>query len=86
MYYLLLPSLEARTRFIASLKERQVHTVFHYIPLHSSPAGQRFSRAHGDLPVTGNISERLVRLPLWLGLEDHMDTVLEAADEALATA
>jgi dTDP-4-amino-4,6-dideoxygalactose transaminase len=36
--------------------------------------------------VTGNISERLVRLPLWLGLEDHMDTVLEAADEALATA
>ena len=86
MYYLLLPSLEARTRFIAALKERQVHTVFHYIPLHSSPAGQRFSRAHGDLPVTGNISERLVRLPLWLGLEDHMDTVLEAADEALATA
>lgn len=86
MYYLLLPSLEARTRFIASLKERQVHTVFHYIPLHSSPAGQRFSRAHGELPVTGDISDRLVRLPLWLGLEDHMDTVLQAADEALATA
>ncbi|GAB3379185.1 dTDP-4-amino-4,6-dideoxygalactose transaminase [Lysobacter fragariae] len=84
MYYLLLPSLDARTTFIGELKSRGVQTVFHYIPLHSSPAGLRCSRAHGSLPVTSDISDRLVRMPLWLGLEEQMDTVLEAADQALA--
>jgi dTDP-4-amino-4,6-dideoxygalactose transaminase len=86
MYYLLLPNLAARTTFISELKARGVHTVFHYIPLHSSPAGQRFSRAHGQLSATVDISDRLVRMPLWLGLEAHMETVLQAADEALALA
>jgi dTDP-4-amino-4,6-dideoxygalactose transaminase len=84
MYYLLLPGLEERTAFIAHLKSRGVQAVFHYIPLHSAPEGVRSSRAHGDLPVTCDISERLVRMPLWLGLEAHMDQVLQAADEALA--
>jgi dTDP-4-amino-4,6-dideoxygalactose transaminase len=86
MYYLLLPTLDARTSFIGELKTQGVQAVFHYIPLHSSPAGQRFSRAHGQLPTTVDISDRLVRMPLWLGLEEHMDTVLEAADQALALA
>jgi dTDP-4-amino-4,6-dideoxygalactose transaminase len=84
MYYLLLPTLEARTAFIAGLKERGVQAVFHYIPLHSSPAGERYSRAQGSLPVTTALSDRLVRMPLWLGLEEHLDTVLEAADAVLA--
>ena len=83
MYYLLLPSLEARTNFIAALKQRQVGAVFHYIPLHSSPAGQRHARAHGTLSVTNDISERLVRMPLWIGLEDRLDEVLEAAEAAM---
>lgn len=85
MYYLLLPTLQQRTAFIAGMKERGVGTVFHYIPLHSSPAGLRYARAHGELNVTDNISDRLVRMPLWAGLEEHMDTVLQAADEVLAT-
>lgn len=84
MYYLLLPSLEARTDFIAALKQRGVGAVFHYIPLHSSPAGQRYTRAHGTLAVTNDISERLVRMPLWIGLEDRLGVVLSAADAALA--
>lgn len=82
MYYLLLPSLEHRTRFINSMKQAGVGTVFHYIPLHSSPAGQRFSRSSGTLEITTSISERLVRLPLWVGLETKQDHVLEAAEVA----
>jgi dTDP-4-amino-4,6-dideoxygalactose transaminase len=44
--------------------------VFHYVPLHSSPAGLRFGRAHGDLSLTTSLSQRLVRLPMWLGLSE----------------
>lgn len=86
MYYLLLPDPEVRTRFIQRMKDRGVGAVFHYIPLHSSPAGVRFGRTSGDLPVTDHVSERLVRLPFWAELADSMDSVLQAADEALAPA
>ena len=85
MYYLLLPSLQARSAFITGMKERGVGTVFHYIPLHSSPAGVRYGKTHGQLPMTDTVSERLVRMPLWIGLEEHMDTVLRAADETLGS-
>jgi dTDP-4-amino-4,6-dideoxygalactose transaminase len=83
MYYMLLPDLEDRTRFIAELKEREVFAVFHYIPLHSSPAGLKYARTHGSLARTDELSDRLVRMPLWVGMEDHMDRVLEAATAAL---
>lgn len=83
MYYMLLPSLHHRTRFIDGLRSRGVQAVFHYIPLHSSPAGMECGRTHGTLTVTDETSERLVRMPLWLGLEDEMDDVLAAANEAL---
>lgn len=85
MYYLLLPTLAQRTAFIAGMKERGVGTVFHYVPLHSAPAGLRYARTHGGMEVTDDISSRLVRMPLWVGLEDHMDTVLAAGDDVLAT-
>lgn len=83
MYYLLLPDLGQRTEFIARMKEQGVGTVFHYIPLHSAPAGKRFGRAHGDLPITDSVSDRLVRLPLWLGLEPDFDRVTQAADAVI---
>ena len=86
MYYVLLADLETRTAFIETLKQHGVGAVFHYIPLHSSPAGRRYGRQHGDMTVTDSVSDRLVRLPLWAGLEPHMDTVLAAADAALAVA
>lgn len=79
MYYLLLDDLEQRTRFIAALKSLQVGAVFHYVPLHSSPAGARFSRVAGSMEVTDRQSERLVRLPLWLGIEAQQERVIEAA-------
>ncbi|MDF3031848.1 MAG: TDP-4-keto-6-deoxy-D-glucose transaminase [Moraxellaceae bacterium] len=69
MYYVLLPDLETRTRAIDLLRAGGIHSVFHYVPLHDSPAGQRFARTHGELPHTLAASERLLRLPLWVGLQ-----------------
>ena len=85
MYYLVLESLEERQRFIAELADRQVMAVFHYAPLHLSDAGKRFGRAHGELPVTESVSDRLVRLPLWVDMTDeHVERVIEATISALA--
>jgi dTDP-4-amino-4,6-dideoxygalactose transaminase len=77
MYYVLLPTLAARTAFIEQMKGAGINCVFHYVPLHSAPAGSTFGRYGGPLPVTDNVSERLVRLPMWLGLEAHQDRVIE---------
>jgi dTDP-4-amino-4,6-dideoxygalactose transaminase len=68
MYYILLASAELRTKLIVRLQERGISAVFHYVPLHSSPAGRRFGRSVGSLRNTEELSERLLRLPLWLGL------------------
>lgn len=84
MYYLLMPDLEHRSRFIERLREHGIGAVFHYIPLHSSQAGQRFGRPSGDLRITDDTSDRLVRLPLWVGLEELLPIVMDAADSALA--
>jgi dTDP-4-amino-4,6-dideoxygalactose transaminase len=70
MYYLLLPDRTERDRLIARLSERGVNAVFHYVPLHSSPAGRRYGRPHGDLAVTDGASARLLRVPLWPGMDD----------------
>jgi dTDP-4-amino-4,6-dideoxygalactose transaminase len=83
MYYLLLPDLQARTTFIAELKAEDIGAVFHYIPLHSSPAGSKYCRAAGELAVTDSTSERLVRMPLWVGLEGQQDRILAAASQVL---
>ena len=76
MYHLLLADLQARTAFIDRLKEAGIHPVFHYVPLHSSPAGRRFGRTCGEMAVTEDIADRLVRLPLWLGLEEQQAEVI----------
>ena len=65
MFYLLLPDLTARTRFIAHLKSQQIHSVFHYLPLHLAPAAARWASRQGPCPVTENVSDRLVRLPFF---------------------
>lgn len=84
MFYMLLPDLQTRSRFIEEMKKRGVQTVFHYIPLHSAPAGLKAGRSHGELPMTDALSERLVRMPLWVGVEEHLDAIFEAANEVLA--
>lgn len=68
MYYLLMPSLAARTRFIAHLRARMVLAVFHYQPLHLSDKGREYGGRPGQCPVTEDVSDRLVRLPLYLDL------------------
>ena len=70
MYYILVPSEAERRRVLGGLKENGIGAVFHYVPLHSSPAGLRFGRAHGDLSLTTSLSQRLLRLPMWLGLSE----------------
>ena len=59
------------------MNEQGVNAVFHYQPLHSSPAGIKYGRHTSPLPVTDDISERIIRLPLWIGF-DHHERVLEA--------
>ena len=76
LYGLLLPSLESRSALIDRLKAKGIQAVFHYVPLHSSPLGQSIGRTVGEMTHTVAASERLVRLPMWLGLEEHLDTVI----------
>jgi dTDP-4-amino-4,6-dideoxygalactose transaminase len=82
-YFLLLADLPARSAFIETLRQEGVNAVFHYVPLHSSPAGRRFGRTSGTLAVTDSVSERLVRLPLWTGLEPLQDIVIDRVRAAL---
>ena len=83
MYYLLLPDVKTRDAMLDSLKARGIGAVFHYVPLHSSPAGMRYGRAVGDLTVTTSVAQRLLRLPLWVGLEALQGEVIAAVLDAL---
>jgi dTDP-4-amino-4,6-dideoxygalactose transaminase len=83
MYYILLDSLAQRTQVMADMKRQGVNCVFHYVPLHSAPYGVQHSRHHGDMAHTDQLSDRLLRLPLWVGLEDEQERVLRALREAL---
>lgn len=83
-YYLLLPDREGRDDFISRLKEKGIGTAFHYIPLHDSPAGLRRGRQSGPLAVTVDFASRLVRLPLWLGMEERQEYVIRQVLEALS--
>lgn len=71
MFYIKLKDLEERTRLISFLKENGILAVFHYVPLHSAPAGGKFGRFHGEDRYTTRESEKLVRLPLYYGLEEE---------------
>ena len=75
MYYLLLPDRQSRTTFISKLAADDIGAVFHYVPLHSSPMGKRVGRADTELPLTDELSDRLVRLPLWLGIEEALPSI-----------
>jgi dTDP-4-amino-4,6-dideoxygalactose transaminase len=83
MYYVLLRDLAARTAFIERLNSREIHSVFHYVPLHTSTKGRVIGRASGAMTHTEALSERLVRLPLWIGLEAQLPRVLDEVITAL---
>ena len=69
MFYLKLKDLEERTNFINHMKSNGVGCVFHYVPLHSAPAGKKYCRFHGEDVFSTKESERLARLPMFYGLE-----------------
>ena len=71
MYYLLTRDHAMQMRILQALRAKGIQAVFHYIPLHSAPAGRKYGRANGRLEVTDKASETLVRLPMWVGIDDH---------------
>lgn len=81
MYYIILPDQASRTKVMDALKEKDINTVFHYVPLHSAPAGLQHGVTRTRLDVTDDMSERLLRLPVWLGIEEYQSQVI---DEILA--
>jgi dTDP-4-amino-4,6-dideoxygalactose transaminase len=86
LYYLLLPGLAERTRFIETLRDQGILCVFHYVPLHLSPAGRKYGRSHGSLQHTEALSDRLVRLPMWADLirgQTAQDAVVSASLKTL---
>lgn len=79
MFYLMMRDLEDRTAFIEHMKTHNIGTPFHYVPLHSAPAGQRFSKTAGAMDVTNRVSETLVRLPMFFDLGSDVEHVIDAA-------
>ena len=85
LFYLLLPSPVHRNDILSDLNARGVNAVFHYVPLHSSPAGQRYGRAAGPMSVTNDCSARLIRLPLWVGMPgEASQLVVDRLQECVA--
>jgi dTDP-4-amino-4,6-dideoxygalactose transaminase len=79
MFYLRMPTAEIRTALMATLRERNIQSTFHYVPLHSSTMGLRFGGRHGQCPVAERASECLVRLPFYTGMtSDEQVRVIEA--------
>jgi dTDP-4-amino-4,6-dideoxygalactose transaminase len=85
MYYVLLAPEISRQAVLDRFNRESIRSVFHYVPLHASPAGKRYGRTHGELEITQRQSERLIRLPLWVGLQDEQqDQVIEVLQNALS--
>ena len=86
MYYVLLAPDIDRQKLLDTFKQNEIWSVFHYVPLHSSPAGMRYGRPHGELRVTVQQSERLVRLPLWVGLsEQQQDRIVQVLRDSMCS-
>ncbi len=84
MYYVLLAPEYDRQSVINQLKKHDIHVLFHYVPLHSSPAGKRFGRVHETLDITERYAEQLIRLPLWIGLSaEQQEAVVQQLEAAL---
>lgn len=84
MYYVLVAQGIDRQAVLRHLKEAGIHAVFHYVPLHSAPAASRFARHHGSLNVTDDLSSRLIRLPMWIGLTlEQQQLVVSVLRDAL---
>ncbi|NJP08734.1 MAG: dTDP-4-amino-4,6-dideoxygalactose transaminase [Leptolyngbyaceae cyanobacterium RU_5_1] len=86
IYYLLLDSLETRMAMLSHLKANGIQATFHYVPLHSAPAGQKFARTFGELSVTDDMSDRILRLPLSANMTaEEIDRIVMLVFEALGS-
>lgn len=84
MYYILLPDQQTRTWLIRRLNKQGINAIFHYVPLHSSPAGKKYGRVHGELKVTEGLAECIVRLPMWIGLtQSHIEQIAFTVESLL---
>lgn len=81
MYYIKVKDLDTRTKLLAHMKANKILAVFHYIPLHSSPAGRKFGRFFGEDKYTTKESERLIRLPMYYGLGNNVEFIVERVTE-----
>jgi dTDP-4-amino-4,6-dideoxygalactose transaminase len=86
LYHLLLSSAGQRTDFIEHMSGLGIITPFHYVPLHNSPGGLKYGRPGGSLDITTDVAERLVRLPMWLGLEGRLQQAVIAAAQSILAA
>jgi dTDP-4-amino-4,6-dideoxygalactose transaminase len=84
MFYAIVTDAETRNRLLSTLNEQGVNAVFHYVPLHSSTAGRKFGRPHGDLARTDEVSARLIRFPMWIGMQQaDVDRIVDLTARAL---
>jgi dTDP-4-amino-4,6-dideoxygalactose transaminase len=81
IYHILLPTEARRNHVLKKLKEQKIMATFHFIPLHSSPAGRKFTKTNHTLPVTDDLSRRLLRLPIWPGL--NVDRVIDVLSQVI---
>lgn len=84
MFYLIFPNSDSSARFIQIMKEKNVHCVFHYVPLHNSPMGKQLGYTAENMLVTDIISDSLVRLPFWIGVEDFQENIISTIKETIA--
>jgi len=84
LFYLLLPDGVSRVAVLTDLNNRGVNAIFHYVPLHDSPGGRRYGRTGSRMDVTTDLSGRLIRLPIWVGLQPaDVDRVVGSVTESL---
>lgn len=81
MYYLIFPDLSTRTNCINFLKNSNISAVFHYVPIHSSPAGKKYCKTSSSMIHSKLVSENLLRLPLWIGMEEEIEIVIKKVKE-----
>jgi len=85
MFYVLLPDADSRDGLLDHLKSHGIHAVFHYVPLHTSPMGGTFGYREGQLPVTEDVSRRLLRLPFYYEITQEEQTVVAGSLESYAS-
>lgn len=84
LYFAILPPGVNRVQVLQEMRDQELHCLFHYVPLHDSPAGQQYARVHSALPVTEDLASRLIRLPLWVGIPPQdQERVVEALEIAI---